>query len=159
MTGTSTVTNPLGLSLRDRGEAYYRVNRPLLFLGCPYSDPSIVIREERCAAASRVAARLMDMGYAVYSPISHGHAIANYGMGVGMEYETWMVVNDNVLSLCDAVVVLDIEGIRSSRGVAHEVTLATRLFVPINVIAESDKGVKLVLSDIDGSVWPLEVRS
>lgn len=155
MTAISPSTNnPLGLACRDWSNPdYYQSVAPLLFLACPYSDPSITVREERCAAASRVAARLMEMGYAVYSPVSHGHAIANYGMGVGTEYEAWAKVNDPILRACDAIVVLG-ANTWDSRGVAHEVHSAEHSHIPINIIAERDGRIELLLPDADASMWP-----
>ena len=50
-----------------------------IYLASPYSDATDpAIMQERFEIACEVAARLMAMGYTVFSPIAHSHPIAQH---------------------------------------------------------------------------------
>lgn len=109
---------------------------PLLYLACPYSHPDRLTRAHRALVASEAAARLMAAGYAVFSPISHGHAVceADQTGTVGTDAESWTEINDVVLTACDALVAMDIPGIWESVGVRLEVAMAQACGLPVNLI-------------------------
>lgn len=126
--------NPLGLALDAHPAAIS--SAALLFLACPYSHPDRMIRAQRALVASEAAARLITAGYAVFSPISHGHAVceADITASVGTDAQTWAVVNDAVLTGCNALVALDIPGLWQSAGVRREAGMAKTWGLPINLI-------------------------
>lgn len=150
--------NPLGFSLT----CIHAANDvpPLLYLACPYSHPDRMTRAHRALLASDMAARLIGFGYAVFSPISHGHAVceADSSGSVGTDAKFWAFLNDGILSACDAVVVMDIPGMWESIGVRNEVTMATDGWdIPVNLVRlngnslEVEPGVDpMLFSDSEG---------
>lgn len=134
---SSDIDNPLGLDIMPIGE---RVNNtPLLYLACPYSDPAPSVRESRCAAAGRAAVYLMQRGYAVFSPINHGHEIARHG-AVGQDFQAWAGVDLAILDMCDALVVLCLPGLSESKGVWREIAAAGDSGLPVNALSPRHDG-------------------
>lgn len=145
--------NPLQLALDVSGEAFD--DQPLLFLACPYSHPEHSVRTERFQYASQASALLMGMGYAVFSPISHGHIICEYDRSgrIGTDAPAWTGVNDAVLPVCNALVVLGLPGCIESAGVRREVALAVRFGLPVNLFHFSEGSAPVVERDVDPTLW------
>lgn len=107
----------------------------LIYLCSPYSHTEEDVMEARYVAACKTAARLMEDGYVVYSPIAHSHPIAQHmTKGKAVDYEFWMNQNIPMLRRCDKLVVLKLLGWESSRGVQREIRLATTLHIPIEFL-------------------------
>lgn len=90
----------------------------LIYLACPYSDPSEEVRLQRVVEADRVAGMLVGHGYAVFSPISYSHRLvksvpASFGDG-------WYEFDLEFLRRSDLVMLLQLPGWEDSRGVALE---------------------------------------
>ena len=49
-----------------------------IYLACPYTHPDEVTRNTRVELASIIAAKLMCEGHVVFSPITHGHYVADH---------------------------------------------------------------------------------
>lgn len=93
-----------------------------VYLACPYTSPSPEESERRMEAASVQAAELMREGYAVFSPITHGHKIADYlPDALVMDHDFWMRQCIPFLSMCDIVAVLCLPGWNTSMGVQREI--------------------------------------
>ena len=139
--------NPLNLALTGSGIAGIP---PLLYLACPYSHRDGMVRAHRALHASDMAARLMRQGYSVFSPISHGHAVCDADMTheVGTDAASWAVLNDTVMIVCAALVVLDIPGVWESAGVRQEVAKAAEFKLPVNLI-RSYGNTEEVEADVD----------
>jgi len=107
----------------------------LTYLGCPYSHPHPTTRQERVDDATFTAARIAISGESVFSPITHGHEMARYlPMRNLMDHEFWMAQCLPILRVCDQLLVLPLEGWRSSRGLAQEMQMARACMIPINFI-------------------------
>ena len=52
----------------------------MIYLASPYSHPDPAVRERRFRAACSAAAFLLQAGHAVFSPIAHGHVLAEHGL-------------------------------------------------------------------------------
>lgn len=103
-----------------------------VYLACPYTSRSLDTRNNREYLATRVAARLMSEGVCVYSPITHGHRIAEHLHRDFVEnHSFWMDQCLPILEACDALVVLTVEGWRTSKGVHLEIQRAKELAMPI----------------------------
>lgn len=149
------MSNPLDLALAASVEVQVKTNIPLLFLACPYSHPDINVRIRRAIEASDMTARLMAVGYAVFSPISHGHAVHECDPAfdaVGTDAETWAVINDRVLLVSSSLLVLGIPGCMESAGVRREVGLAVRANIPVNLIRVL-RDTLVVERDVDPMLW------
>lgn len=106
--------------------------RPLVYLAAPYTHDLSRVMAQREQQATACAAWLMRQGVAVFSPLSHGHPIG--GKLGPTTYDDWALVDERVLAVSDAVLVLDIPGAAESRGVRRELELARRLGIPASCI-------------------------
>lgn len=106
--------------------------RPIFYLAAPYSHLKPTVREERFHLASRAAARLMEAGYSVISPLSMGVVIHRHGGDIGEDWETWKDVCLRLLERCDALCLLTLPGWRDSVGVMAELRYAETLGLPIH---------------------------
>jgi hypothetical protein len=108
---------------------------PVIYLGCPYSHPSRETRSDREEIATVVAARIAQAGYAVFSPITHGPALANHlPMGVSHSHHFWMAQCLPILERCDMLFILPLPGWRNSRGLSEEIALAYSAGKPVVLI-------------------------
>lgn len=106
-----------------------------VYLACPYTSPDPDVQLQRMELASIVAARIMQNGFAVYSPITHGHHIAQH-LPIGLEagHAFWMAQCLPIVAKADALIVLPMAGWRQSSGLRDEMALARRLSLPIGVV-------------------------
>jgi len=106
----------------------------VLYLATSYSHPDAVKRAARANLASQCAAWLMRKGWCVISPLSMGHAIAAEGAELPSDFAAYQEVCLRMLEASDALVVLLLDGIRESVGVAAEIDHARKLGIPLNQI-------------------------
>jgi hypothetical protein len=100
----------------------------LIYLASPYSHPSEAVRHFRYLNARRVTIKLLEQDVAVFSPIVYGKDMET---AIGTVFEAWQVLNDTMIAKCDEVVVLCDDGWKKSRGIGHEIKLATQLGKPV----------------------------
>lgn len=105
----------------------------LVYLASPYNNKDWKVRENRYECACMAAGELFMQGKSVFSPIAHSHGIARYS-DLPKGFDTWKEWNMLLLSKCDALYVLTIDGWRGSRGVQAEIEEARRLGMPITYI-------------------------
>src|SRR5262249_8272524 len=101
----------------------------IIYLACPYSHPEPQVRERRFHYATCAAARLVDEGHMVFSPITHSHPIANIGRGP-TSFQFWRDFDFALLRACSELVILCLEGWQESVGVQAEAAEAIRLKMP-----------------------------
>jgi hypothetical protein len=101
----------------------------MIYIAIPYSHPCPVIRFARFETANMIAAELMRSGEMVFSPISHSHPIAQYGLP--KDYEFWEKFDDWFLSKCDKMIIVQFWGWEDSIGVKREIQKANMLGVKI----------------------------
>jgi nucleoside 2-deoxyribosyltransferase len=63
--------------------------KPVIYLASPYSHPDPAVRQCRFELACMAAARRMERGLIVYSPIAHSHPIEQF-MAQQQSHEFWM---------------------------------------------------------------------
>lgn len=109
-------------------------NDKLTYLASPYGyDKPLALRQQRYEAALAAEASMMNAGQMVYSPIVHRHPGALRGLyPSGWEY--WQRFDELILSRCDELAVLTLDGWRESVGVTVEVKIAQRLGKPVRFI-------------------------
>ena len=90
----------------------------LIYLACPYSDASIHIEASRAYDALVAETALRNKGHHVYNPLAASRDFSKY------DDAYWYAHGLNVLKRCDAVVVLRLDGWRTSRGVDLEMSAA-----------------------------------
>ena len=105
------------------------MSKGLIYLACPYSHPNRIIRRQRFREVSRAAAQFMKEGHFIFSPISHTHPIAEYGLPLGWEF--WKEYDEAMLKVCKELWVLMLPGWNESRGVTAEIKIAEELRLQI----------------------------
>lgn len=107
----------------------------MIYLACPYSYPSPTVRADRVEFASMVAADLMARAEVVFSPITHGHAVARHlPSGITNSRGFWMRQCLPVLRRCGALYILPLEGWAHSRGVKAEIEFAEHALIPVRLL-------------------------
>lgn len=106
-----------------------------VYLASPYTPHAGESIEQRVDAACKWAARLMERGEAVFSPIAHSHAIAEHLMPTRrFDHDFWLTQDLAVLKHCQKLYVLMLPGWERSRGVAAEIACAEACRIPIEYI-------------------------
>lgn len=102
----------------------------LAYLATPYSHDNPAVMAERFDVVNRVAAELFRDGVHVFSPIGHTHPMA-----AAVELPTdWKFWADNcrlMISKCDRLIVLQVDGWTTSVGVSAEIEIAKELGLPV----------------------------
>lgn len=136
------IVDPAGIELGDataekfneiskRVGATSRLNRhEMIYLASPHSHPDAAVRQARYEAAVKAAAKLFVQGKFVYSPIAHTHPIAIAGC-IPPDFDHWRAYDRHILTLCDRIVVLKLEGWRESKGVQAELKMSVELNLPV----------------------------
>lgn len=106
----------------------------LIYLAAPYSHESSIVMVERVNRINFVAANLIKQGYVVFSPITHNHSLLSNTLKSCWEY--WKNYDLTMLSRCDTLLVLTIEGWEDSVGVQEEIRHAEDLGKDIIYISE-----------------------
>lgn len=102
----------------------------LIYLASPYSHPDPAVRLARFQAACKAAAAMMFEGLFVFSPIAHTHPIALAGE-LPLGFDFYAAYDELMISRCDELYVLTIDGWLESVGVTAEIEIAKRLGLPI----------------------------
>lgn len=104
------------------------------YLAAPYTDPQPCVSERRVQQACYTAAWLMGSGRVVFSPITHGHAIAPHLPEIlSFDHDFWMKQCLPMLHVCEELIVLPLTGWDKSKGVAMEVRYAVGQGIPVHV--------------------------
>lgn len=115
--------------------------KDLIYLASPYSNPVSEIRVYRYKKAVECAADLIRQGYLVFSPIAHSHHIAQR-LGKDFEgFESWREFDLRMLTSCDILVIVEVEGWEESCGIKVELKKAHKLRIPIK-FCKFDKGLR-----------------
>lgn len=98
----------------------------LCYLASPYSryEPGI---DRACDDVSEIAGRLMAAGVRLFCPVSHSHTIAMASGLDPLDHKLWMDMDEAIAAYCNALVVVELDGWRTSKGVGAEIAwFATR---------------------------------
>lgn len=101
-----------------------------IYLAGPYSHADPKVRAARFQALTQVAARLMNEGHVVHSPITHGHTI-HLRHTMPETWDFWRVQSLRMLEQAALMVVVMIPGWEESTGVAAEIEHAEALGIPV----------------------------
>ena len=94
------------------------------------------VKTHRFNKLNLAAAKLMNEGYLVFSPISHTHPIALAGDLPG-SWEFWKEYDRTFIEWADEIHVLKLSGWRESTGVTAEIELANELNKPVRYIDDA----------------------
>jgi len=115
----------------------------LIYLASPYSHAYCGVMADRFRDVCSAASRLMRDGYNIFSPIAHTHPIALAG-GLPTDFDYWQKYDEIILSRCDRLVVLMLDGWEKSNGIAMEIKIAKRIGIPVEYIDADTLEVKQV---------------
>ena len=108
-----------------------------IYLAGPYSHPNPKVREERFQEINRVAARLMQRGYVVYSPISHNHPIA-LCHDLPINWDFWSRLDRAFIKHALLMAVLMLPGWKESVGVKAEMAIAREFNIPVCLLTPAN---------------------
>lgn len=102
----------------------------LCYLGSPYTrfKPSI---GAAFAETARIAARLLRLKVAVFSPIVHCHPLSTFGRIDPLDHSIWLPFNEPFLRVCDTLLVAHMEGWEDSYGIKIEIEFFEKANKPI----------------------------
>ena len=102
------------------------------YLASPYTHPDPAVREARYWFACEAAAKLMLAGRVVFCPIAHSHPISErMPDGCAIDADLWKKQDAPYVALCSDMVVLMLDGWKESKGVTHELAVASTRGIPI----------------------------
>ncbi len=106
-----------------------------IYLEAPYAHPVPKIREMRVELVNRKAARLMEEGNLVFSPLSHSHPISKQGEADSCPHDFWLRQDLWILEICDEMHIYCLIGWEDSKGIAIEKAHAQKLNIPVKLLA------------------------
>lgn len=98
------------------------------YLACPYTHEHDYIQHQRYEQVTRVAAELMRQGLCIYSPITSMHYLSRHCKPNEID---WLQHDLIILSRCDKLIVLQLEGWEDSEGLRREIAFAKEHNIPI----------------------------
>lgn len=105
----------------------------MIYLASPYSHRSRKIREQRFNAVCKEAAGIMRTGLLVFSPIAHGHAIAEVA-ALPTDWGYWKRFSIEMIRQCSEFWVLELDGWDKSEGVMEELRYAQRIRKEVRIV-------------------------
>jgi len=102
----------------------------VIYVAAPFSHPDESVRNARFEAANAYAAKLMEQGHIVFSPLSHSVPISRY---LDNPNDSKFYVNQDLywLQYCYEVHVLMLPGYDESKGIKREIERAFNLNIPV----------------------------
>ena len=91
-------------------------------------------REQAWKEACAATGKMMQLGIQCFSPIAHGHALTSHSDLDPLDAELWKLIDQKYVEMCDALIVLKMEGWTSSEGVNHEIREFKKTDRPIYLI-------------------------
>jgi len=105
----------------------------MIYLAGPYTHKDEAVRVARFEALTKKAAELMIDGHVVFSPITHGHAIAERH-DLPLEFDWWQHQCLKMLENAKRLIVVRIDGYAESVGVQAEIAYAEANNIPVGFV-------------------------
>jgi Domain of unknown function (DUF1937) len=100
------------------------------YLATPYTKfPSG--QEAAFTEACRIAAKLMDAGHSIYSPIAHTHPIAQFTKTDPLDSAFWIKADGPLMEGAAALIVTMMAGWEESPGIKVEIEHFTKMGKPV----------------------------
>jgi len=107
----------------------------IIYVAGPFSHPDESVRNARFETANEYAAKLMEEGHIVFSPLSHSVPISRY-LGNPNDSDFYVIQDLFWLECCEEMHVLMIDGVFESSGVRREMDHAKAIGVDIKYIVK-----------------------
>lgn len=114
----------------------------IIYVACPYSHSNPLVREERFERVSEFCAELSRAGLIVFSPISHTHPIAKYGLPT--DWAFWERFERAYMEVCRWMIVYAMDGWEVSTGVQSEIAIMRELNRPIVYVDKAATAIELL---------------
>jgi hypothetical protein len=121
----------IGLTIKSWNPGKAKMKEKLIYLASPFNHDEETVREERRRLVTVATARFMKMGFVVYSPIVHNGTVATV-YDLGRHFTFWRFHDETILSRCDAMWILLIDGWDKSFGVASEIKFSKKRKIPVS---------------------------
>ena len=99
---------------------------PLIYLAAPYSHPDQNVRKLRVHCTKTAAAEMVKAGHVVFAPTVYTDELDHYEPPQG-----WYEFDLAILSRCDELVILPLEGWEDSKGIKMEIALARTMGISV----------------------------
>ena len=112
----------------------------IIYLACPYTHPDRTVVEYRVEAVTQAAARLIEKGSIVFSPLTLTHPINDLMLEPqGSDY--WVSFDEAFMEHCSEIQVLMLPGWDSSKGIRREMEFFTSRGRKLSYIFPQDIGL------------------
>jgi hypothetical protein len=101
----------------------------MIYLACPYSGPPEVVKQ-RMEVFCKTVAKLTRDGYLVVSPLFM-HFVLPFDPTLGDDWKSWQRYSEELLSRCDKLCILCLDGWEESKGIQGEIICAESLGIKI----------------------------
>jgi NTP pyrophosphatase (non-canonical NTP hydrolase) len=113
----------------------------MYYLGQPYSHENPDVREHRFQVALKVLNYFLSINKPCFSPIVQTHLLEPQPSSY------WLPTDLAVLSRCDKLLVLKIDGWDKSFGLSQEIAEAKKMGMPIQEVFWDEEGKRVILGD------------
>lgn len=110
-------------------------NGGFFYLASPYTDPDEAVRNRRAELSNEYAGHLLRHGVFTYQAIWSTHAIAERH-ALPVPHEHWIALNKAFIDPSAGIIVCDIPGWITSRGIAHEIKYARSIGKPLFICGQ-----------------------
>ena len=135
----TTVPLP-GFLPADALDDFRKFDGPLIYLAAPLGHPDPSVRQERFDSVNRYCGYLIRQHELVFSPLSFGATLDEDAIS----NSAWYALGLQMLSRCDELRILGLDGWQDSVGVTLETRYARQLRIPVSVADPSSYDVKLL---------------
>lgn len=111
------------------------IRKALIYLAGPFSHTEKAIMNEREIQHAKCAIALKQQGLSIYAPITETTALEKLGGLKETSWAYWREHDLNLLSRCDELWVMLLDGYKESLGVKGEVKFAVKNSIPIKFVA------------------------
>jgi len=109
------------------------------YLAVPYSHPDPAVQAQRYHKVCTAAAKLMEQGFIIFSPITHTIPLENLvAPAIKASHGFWMNQDLPVLFKASYMLVLTLPGWKTSKGVLEEIACAEEWGIPFQLISYKD---------------------
>ena len=133
----TTVPLP-GFLPADALDEFRKFDGPLIYLAAPLGHPDPAVRQERFDSVNRYCGFLIRQHELVFSPLSLGASLD----GEAISNSAWYALGLQMLSRCDELRILGLDGWQDSVGVILETRYARQLRIPVSVVDPSPYEMK-----------------
>ena len=134
---------------------FNKLKNKKIYLALPYSHSDPQVREARYRTATSIAAFLMSEGATVFSPITYGHQICQYG--IDTSFRRWAELDYPMISWADEFWLLELDGHDISFGVQEELKKA--MLVGTKIVRISQQDISNFLSHTSASPYDVVAAS